>query len=149
MMAIGGGAMTIHKSMQLVSLVAFLGLGMFAPEFAHAGCVQMEMEGTWYTFAPAMMRCKVNVNSSGSIVASKSSCSIRDETGVYSLNIGGGHLDISSACKIEGKIRLCEARCTGFKIENGRLERDKNIVVLQGYPSIDPGASMALVGIKK
>jgi len=141
--------MNLHMSRKLVAIVAGLGLMMFFPVYVHAGCVQGDLEGTWYTFAPAMMRCKVNVNSSGSIVASKSTCSIRDETGVFKLNVGGGSLEISSACKVVGKMRLCDARCTGFKIENGRLERDKNIVVLQGYPVIDPSGSMSLVGVKK
>lgn len=124
-------------------------LSMLSPFPAYSGCVQSDLQGTWYAYAAAMMRCKIKVNSSGSIVASNSKCVVRDETGRYSLNIGGGNLGVSNACVVKGKIKLCEAGCTGFIIEHGMLERDKNMVILEGYAAADPAASLSLVGAKK
>jgi len=147
---IGGKTMNIHISRKLVSIFAGLGLIMLTPVFSHAGCVQSDLEGTWYTYAAAMLRCKIKVNSSGSIVASKSVCSIRDETGRYSMNVTGGNISTSKGCLLSGKMRVCEDGCVNLKIEHGRLERDKNMVILETYiPAIDPTGTMSFVGAKK
>ena len=143
--------MNALTSKKLDSKVAVLALIMLSPVFANAGCIQSDLQGTWYTYAAAMLHCKIKVNSSGSIVASNSKCSIRDETGRYSLNIGGGNLKVSNNCVIvDGKIRLCEDRCTSLTIEHGILERDKNMIILEVYaPVVDPTTSLSLVGAKK
>ena len=139
--------MNISRKSMFISFALLL--SMLSPMPAYSGCIQSDLEGVWYAYAAAMMHCKIKVNSSGSIVASKSKCTVRDETGRFSLNIGGGNLGVSNTCVVTGKIRLCEARCTGFIIEHGMLERDKNMVILKGYPNADPAESLTLVGAKK
>ena len=134
------------------SMFISLGLlwGMLSPVSVQAECVQSELAGTWYIYAPAMLRCKVKVNSSGTIVASKSKCSFRDETGRYSGNIAGGNMSISSGCKVTGKMKVCGDGCESIKIEHGRLERDKNMIILEAYvPGIDPTGTLSFVGAKK
>jgi len=141
--------MNIHISKKLVSLITGLGLIMLPPVFAHAGCTQNDLEGTWYAYAAAMLRCKIKVNSSGSIVASKSLCKFRDETGQYPAS-ASGNIGISDRCMISGKITVCDAGCANLKIEHGRLERDKNMFVLEvNAPAYDPTTSISLVGVKK
>lgn len=142
--------MKIPISRKLISIISGVGLIVSPPVFANAGCIQSDLAGTWYAYAGAMVHCKIKVNSSGSIVASKSKCSMRDETGRYSMNIGGGNFGITNACIVTGKIKLCEASCVDLKIEHGILERDKNMVILEGYaPIVDPGSSISFVGAKK
>ena len=141
--------MNIHISKKLVSIIAALGLITLKPVFAHADCAQSDLTGTWYAYAGAMLRCKVKVNSSGSIVASKSSCRFNDETGQYSAS-ASGKMDISDHCLISGKITVCDAGCANLKIEHGRIERDKNMFVLEvNAPAYDPTTSISLVGVKK
>ena len=141
--------MNIQTGRKLVSIIAVLAMGMLSPLATQAGCVQSDLDGTWYAYAATMMRCKIDVNSSGSIVSSKSSCSMRDETGRFSLDVGGGNLGISNACLMKGKMKICDARCVGFKIEHGRLERDKNMLILEGYFAVEPDVTITLVGVKK
>ena len=140
--------MNIIRKLMFVSLGLLL--GVLSPEFSHAGCVQSELAGTWYTYAPAMLRCKIKVNSSGTIVASKSKCSLRDETGRYSGNVSGGNMSVTSGCKVTGKMTVCGDGCEKIKIEHGRLERDKNMIILEAYlPGIDPTGTLSFVGAKK
>lgn len=142
--------MNIQMSRKLVSIIAGLGLIMLSPVVTHAECAQSDIAGTWYIYAPAMLRCKIKVNSSGSIVASRSKCSFRDETGRYTMNLSGGNVSISSGCNITGKMTVCEDECVNLKIEHGRLERDKNMVILETYlPAIDPTGTMSFVGAKR
>ena len=141
--------MNIHISKKLVSIIAGLGLIMLPPVFAHAECTQSDLAGTWYAYAATMLRCKVKVNSSGSIISSKSLCKFRDETGQYSASASGS-MGISDNCLISGKITVCDAECANLKIEHGRLERDNNMFVLEvNAPAIDPATSISLVGVKK
>ena len=46
-------------------------------------------------------------------------------------------------------MKICDARCVGFKIEHGRLERDKNMLILEGYFAVEPDVTITLVGVKK
>ena len=62
--------MNIQTGRKLVSIIAVLAMGMFSPLATQAGCVQSDLDGTWYAYAATMMRCKIDVNSSGSIVSS-------------------------------------------------------------------------------
>ena len=138
-----------RKSMFII--VALL-LSMLSPMLAQGACSQNNLTGTWYAYGNSgneIERCKIKVNSSGSIVGSKSKCSARDATGRFSLNIGGGNLQVSSACVVKGRINFCEASCTALRIEHGMLERDKNILTVEGYLVVDPRYTASLVGVKK
>jgi hypothetical protein len=127
-------------------------LSILLPVQVHAECIQTDLKGVWYAYGISMGeidRCKIKVNSSGSIVGSKSKCSARDATGRFSLNIGGGNMYVSDTCVVTGKITFCEGACVSSKIEHGMLERDKNVVTAEGYLIPDPAAVFSFVGIKK
>ena len=136
-------------------------LSILSPIMAQAGCVQSELAGTWYTYsmsadsygssAPQANRCKVRINSSGSIVASKSSCKIRSFLGLIDANITGGTVKVSSGCTLSGSIRLFSsfAGSDTIKLEYGTVAKDKKTFSLIAYDSGQPSYITHLTGVKK
>ena len=140
--------MNITRKSMFICLVLLL--GMLPPVSAYAECDQIDLKGTWFAYAPAMLRCKIHINSSGIIVSSKSTCSFRDEIGRYDANIASGEMSVSNGCRITGRMKVCEYECVNVKIEHGRLERDKNMFILEAYlPDLDPTGTMSFVGAKR
>ena len=127
-------------------------LGMISPMLAQGACSQSDLTGVWYTYGSDMgeiARCKIKVNSSGSIVGSRSKCTARDATGRYSLNVGGGYMGVADNCIVKGNLKFCEGGCVKANIEHGMLERDNNILTVEGYLVVDPSAVFYLVGVKR
>ena len=127
---------------------------------AEAACTQVDMTGTWHVFGLAgdtysrsfegSFRCKLTVSSTGSLVPSTSTCTIRDDVGVHYLTIGGGKMVVSSTCAITGNIQVCQSgACNTEQIQAGQLARDKNTFSLVGYLQIDPTDVFHLNGVKQ
>jgi len=139
---------------------AVLGMSMLSPIMAHAGCSQIDMTGTWYAYSmsvdsagyyyPQTNECKVKLNSSGSIVASKSSCKMRTATGLVNVNITGGSVKASSNCKLSGSMKISSIYGTDtIKLEFGRVAKDKRTVSLVSYDTSDPTYITHMTAVKR
>ena len=132
--------------------------GVFSPLLVYAGCGQSDLTGTWITYAlsvdssglaysPQTNRCKVKINSSGSIVTSKSGCFIRNWTGINYVNITGGKFSVSSSCKLSGSIVL--GVLDEIIIDYGTLSKDKHTFSLIGFNEAYQDYITHLNGVKK
>ena len=100
---------------RLISAVCAMSLGLSFAGLAQAKCNQDDLAGRWHsysmsvdssgtTYAPLTYRCKVKLDSSGSVVASKSSCTVRGWEGKSNVDVTGGKITVSSGCAIRGSI---------------------------------------------
>ena len=132
--------------------------GMFSPLLAYAGCSQADLAGTWITYAlsidssglayyPQTNRCKVKINSSGSIVTSKSSCFVRNWIGTNYVNITGGKVSVSSNCNLSGSIII--GVLDEIIIDYGTLSKDKHTFSLIGFNEAYQDYITHLNGVKK
>ena len=152
--------MNVHISSKLIAIGAGLGLIMLSPILAHAGCSQSDLAGTWYaysmsadalgSFPPATIDCKVKINSSGSIVASKSSCNMRDYSDPVNSPVSGGNMKVTSGCNLSGTLKLDTpvGRQT-LKIGRGTLSKDKVTLFAVGYVKEYPSSIAHLTAAKK
>lgn len=111
---------------------------------AGAACVQTDLTGTWHAvgaFGNANLdgfeeyiRCKIVLNSAGTVVISQSTCRGRDNVGSFTVTFAGGSVRVSSACAITGNL-VYEAGATDLRqvIEFGQMARDKNIFTFATY----------------
>ena len=134
---------------------------MLSPVFAQAGCVQSELAGTWYTysmsvdssgsFAPQTNRCKVRINSSGSVVASKSSCIARSWPGLINVNVTGGSINVGSGCNLSGTLNIYspEGGSGTIKLQYGTVASDQKTISLVAYDASNPAYITHLTGVKR
>ena len=153
--------MNIHTISKLMFIGIWLLLGMLSPVLAHAGCVQSDMGGTWHTYgliiatAPsgdaASTSCKIKINSSGSIVASKSSCKDRSSFGTqYSYDVLGGKITVNSKCNLSGKVRSDDSVFLDKMIlDHGMLAQDLKTFSLVAHYEGRPDIVIHLNGVKR
>ena len=152
--------MNVHISSKLIAIGAGLGLIMLSPILAYAGCSQSDLAGTWDTYSmsvdssgllsPQTDYCKVRINSSGSIVASKSSCKVRSWPGLLNGNIAGGSIKVNSSCKLKGSVTIIGTDVQAIiKLEYGTAAKDKRTFSLVGYDTINPTYITHLTGVKR
>lgn len=152
--------MNIHISKKLISISAGLVLSLLLPILAHAGCEQSDLQGVWYTygmsvdsldsFAPQTNRCKVKLNSSGSVVASKSSCKVRSWPGLINVNITGGSIKVSSSCSLSGSVKVDGIQGPNtIKLEYGSAATDKRTFSFVAYSGNDPSYITHMTGVKR
>ena len=143
-------------------IIVGIGLGLSAlfPLYAYAGCSQGDMTGTWYTYSssddsaggfyPHTNRCKVKLNSSGNIVASKSSCKMRNAAGLISLNVTGGKVKVNSGCSLSGSMKISSIYGVDvITLEYGTLSKDKSTLSLVSYDTDNPTFVTHLTAVKK
>lgn len=152
--------MNIRISRKLIAISAGLALGMLSPVLVFAECIPSQLAGTWYTysmsvdsdgsFAPQTNRCKVRINSAGSIVASKSSCKVRSWPGLVNVNVTGGSIFVNSKCNLSGSIKISgpEGSST-IKLEYGTVAKDNNTLSLISYDAGDRSYITHLTGVKR
>ena len=157
----GGNKMDINTNRKLMIIGAILGMSILSPISAKASCSQADLKGTWYTYsmsadsygvsAPQTNRCKVVFNSSGSIVASKSSCKLRSYPGLINVNIKGGTIKVNSGCNLSGSVRIFSsfAGSGNIKLEYGTVAKDKRTFSVVGYDTSSPSYITQLNGVKK
>ena len=137
-----------------------LSILMLFPVLVQASCVLEDMPGTWMTYGvsgdtfygemSSTDRCKIKVNSSGSIVGSASYCKYRDRKGVHNLDVASGKMEVNSNCVITGTLRLCRRGvCVKQIIENGTLSTEKNVFSIVGYSKPDPDLVFSFTGLKR
>ena len=142
----------------LLSAASALSLSMVFSSQAYAGCQQNDLAGTWYSYsmsvdssgisyAPLTYRCKVKLNSSGNVVASKSSCTVRGWEGKGNVNVTGGKIKVSSSCGVSGSIS--QGALGTVKIESGTLAKDKYTFSAVAYDAEFPAYITHLNAVKK
>ena len=151
-------------NIQIIRRSTLIGAGLLlsilSPILVHAGCVQGDLKGTWYThsmsidsafiYAPQVSRCKIKINTSGTIVASSSSCKARTYDGLHSGNVTGGKIDVSSKCSLSGSMKAYSSGSTArSKIEYGKLSKDKTTFSAIGYSADNPDWIYHLSGVKQ
>ena len=134
-------------NMQTIRNSMFIGFGLvlsILSSATHAACIQADYAGTWYSYdmvvdtagaiSPQVNRCKFKVNTSGDIVASKSSCKSRNSSGTFVTDVTGGNVQVGSKCGLRGSIDF-SAFGTPFTsvIEHGRVSKDKITTSIVGY----------------
>lgn len=152
--------MNIRTNKKNIFFAAGVGLCLLAPFTANAGCKQGDMTGTWYSYSmsddsagflfPHTNYCKVKINSSGSIVASKSTCKTRISSGLITTNVTGGKLKVNSSCSLSGNINLSNAFGTDkIIVEYGTLASDKKTLSSVLYSDNDNTFVTSLNAVKK
>lgn len=127
---------------------------------AQAACRTADLAGTWYamgvsgnivgSYFDISNRCKIQISSTGAIIASGSSCNFYDWTGDGTSNITGGKLKVSSYCAITGYISICEPNgCGHIRIPYAQMESSKDAFPLQGFFNADPGFRYNLHFVKR
>jgi hypothetical protein len=133
----------------MVAMALIMMLGMCLPTNVLAACYQSNMTGTWFTYGVsgdtyygAMTetdRCKIRINSTGTIIGKGSSCIWRDYVGTHTLNIAGGSLKVDKYCKVTGRVKFCDSGlCAYMRIQFARMARDKNTISMLGYLEVEP-----------
>ena len=144
----------------LMSISAGLILYIFSQQLAQAACSQPEMEGTWYTYSMSVdsyavyasrtNRCKIKLNSTGSIVASKSSCRLRDYSGVFTVPVAGGNIKVKSTCSLNGNIKLITPDgISTVVMDYGTAAKDKQAFSVVGYDNNNPDFITHLNAVKR
>ena len=119
------------------------------PTTVGAACQQANMAGTWYALGIAgdaaygtlseIDRCKIVVNSGGTVVGTRSSCVYRHGSGTASMNVTGGQLRVSPACAVTGSVRICvSGGCASMRVQHAQMARDKNTVAATLYLDVAP-----------
>lgn len=150
------------KILKPKSLCRALGMtiALCFPVLGQALCVQGDGAGTWIAHGvmgdtlsrefEETMRCKIDVNAAGTIIGSTSSCLMRDDRGLDSINIAWGGLTINSSCGVTGIMRMCDSGvCETAKIEYGTVSRSKDSVTITGYMQSDPDYVFFLQAVKR
>lgn len=150
--------MCIHNIRKTMCVIIGLMLGVISSTATQAACVQSDFAGTWYTYtmsvdttgviSPQVDRCKFKVNSSGSIVASKSSCKSRNSSGTFVTDVTGGNVKVSSKCKLSGSVDFFALGVPFTNVlEDGRLSKDKITSSMIGY-TLGTGIIMHATAVK-
>ena len=135
-------------------------LSMLFPVMAQASCDPGDVVGTWMTYGVSgdtfdgkmneTDRCKIKINSSGSIVGSASSGYAVRQTRKNNLDVASGKMEVNSNCVITGTLRLCRrGACVKQIIENGTLSTEKNVFSIVGYSKPDPDLVFSFTGLKR
>jgi hypothetical protein len=94
--------------------------------------------------------CKLKFGAAGSIVGSSSSCSARDGSGKYTINITGGSFEVNEFCAVTGYFRYCVGQnCTRLYIDSARMDKGKTVISLVGRTIVDPAVILSMTGVKK
>ena len=130
----------IRKS---IYLIITLMLGMLSYTTGQAACVQSDYAGTWYSYgiaedtagviSPQINECKFKVNTSGVIVASKSSCNSRNSSGKFVTDVTGGTVKVGSKCGFSGSINFYAFGTPFTSVIKGRVSKDKITTSAVGY----------------
>ena len=149
-------------NIQIIRRWALIGagslMGIFSPILVQAGCNQSDLTGAWYSYSMSVdsvgsyaarsYRCKVKINSSGSIVASKSTCILRDYTGQFKVGVAGGSINADSKCNLSGAVKLSSG--LGFvDMDHGKLAKDKNTFAVTTHDRDRPGYITHLTAVKQ
>lgn len=119
-------------------------MGVATVATAQAACRQSDLAGVWYgmgisgnvvgSYFDISNRCKLQITSTGTVIASGSSCVYYDWTGSGTSRITGGRLYVNSACGISGSISICEPNgCGTMRISYAQMEANKLAYALQGF----------------
>ena len=106
----------------------------------------MSVDSSGYSSARTF-NCKVKVNSSGSIVGSKSSCILRDWSGQISVGINGGSISKDSKCNLNGVVFL-SAGLGAIDMDCGKLAKDKRTFSLTAHDRDHPSYITHLTAVK-
>lgn len=137
-----------------------LAMGIATTGVSYAACRQADMTGTWFaigvsgnivgSYFDITNRCKIQISSTGAVVASGSSCVYYDWNGEGTSPIVGGRLKVSSSCSITGYVAICEpGGCVTMRVPYAQMERNKTSFPLQGYSLSDPGFRYVLTFVKR
>ena len=143
-----------------ISISAGLILYIFSQQLAQAACSQPELAGTWYTYSMSVdsyavyasrtNRCKIKLNSTGSIVASKSSCKLRDYSGVFTVPVAGGDIKVKSNCSLNGNIKLITPDgISTVVMDYGRSAKEKQAFSVVVYDNHIPDFISHLIAVKR
>ena len=127
---------------------------------AQAACTQADLTGTWYSMGVSgdlyygsmdeIDRCKIVIGSTGAIVASASSCIMKDTFGQYTVGISSGSFKVTSTCAVSGSMRLCYSGiCITGRVPYAQLARDKNILPMLGISASDPDVIFSYTAVKR
>lgn len=152
----------MSKTTSNAFVVAALGmcLSVFSSLPAEAACTQADATGTWHVMGFSVDsnlggvewdRCKIRASSTGSIVASASSCVFRYSGGKYSANVSSGSIRVGAACNVSGSVRVCisGSGCVSLRIEYGQLDRGKTVMSFVGNIVESPSSLYSFTGIKQ
>ena len=149
-------------NIQIIRRSTLIGAGLLLsllnPILAHAGCSQSDLTGAWYTYSMSVdssgriasraYRCKVKVNSSGSIVSSKSSCIFRDWGGQFSVGINGGSIRTNTKCNLDGVVFLSSG-IGAIDMDHGTLAKDKRTFYLTAHDRDRLGYITHITAVKR
>lgn len=153
--------MKTMKTLISMLMMTGLALAMLIPVAVQASCEQGDLTGVWMTYGISIDtyfsnsdetdRCKIKVNSSGTIVATASYCIFRDQKGKYRVDVAGGSVLVASNCRVTGTVDLCylDACSFGLTIEHGTLSQDKNVISMLGYSRNDNDVVFSFTGVKR
>ncbi|MEN8204862.1 MAG: hypothetical protein ABFS24_02505 [Pseudomonadota bacterium] len=152
----------MNNTETIKSMCMYVGLSivLLSSQLAQASCDLSDAVGVWKiygvsgnTFNGKMSetdRCKIKINSSGSIVGSSSACKFRDSSGKHELDVDKGNIEVNKHCVVTGFIRLCSSgACVKQIIEHGTLSAEKNVISFVGYSNPDPDLVFFFTGLKR
>lgn len=141
----------IHVA-RLIVFALFIGLA----GQVGAVCAQANLTGTWYANGvsgdsrtsgfDSYARCKIVINSLGSVVPVSSTCKGRDDVGVFYSSLSGGSVKVSSGCVITGYVMFGTLRYT---IEFGQMEKGLNIFTFTFYQNTNPDVLGVFTAVKQ
>ncbi|MBI5463047.1 MAG: hypothetical protein HY941_12750 [Gammaproteobacteria bacterium] len=125
---------------------------------ASAACAQTNLAGTWYATGVTgnsntngfedYIRCKIVLNSAGTVVTSGSSCIGRDSVGRYTVPVTGGRVRASAACAVSGSLTFGGVGL--HTIEFGQMDRGAhNIYTVALYRNANPDFLTVLTVVKQ
>lgn len=134
--------------------------GLSTTGVSQAACRQADLTGAWYamgisgnvvgSYFDITNRCKVQLSSNGTVLASASSCTYFDWTGRGTANITGGMLTVSASCAVTGYIGICEPNgCTNMRVTFSQMDKSKATFPLLGYSGSDAGFRYVLTFVKQ
>jgi hypothetical protein len=105
---------------------------------------------SYAVYASQTNRCKIKLNSTGNIVASKSSCKLRDYSGVFSVPVTGGNIKVKSNCSLNGNIKLITPDgISTVVMEYGTAAKDRHTFSVVGYDNNNPDLITHLHAVKR
>ena len=105
---------------------------------------------SYAVYASRTDRCKIKLNSTGSIVASKSSCKLIDYSGVFTVPVAGGNIVVKSNCSLNGNIKLITpGGLSTVVMKYGTAAKDMHTFSVVGFDNNNPDFINHLTAVKR